>query len=347
MPAGLLPCPSAQSSGTSFFTNEHGRAFSRRSSAASSKTFSRHSTKPVEDFVAPVISADAFANFFGFDSKKVSPQQTVEQINDIAAESSVIVADTKAVEEVHQLADSWTVWEQSDDRDGRRSSVSSVPRASVSSICSGRDSVDFASKCSEIKTFDTIEGMMELYNGMVPPSAIIKKNHIVRKQRGSILGKPDITSVDAYAFFKDGIAPTWEDPAHKDGGMFQFTFKTDFSAQAMDEIWERLLFTIIGNGMPGGESITGIRMADRHPNKVVDAPIIAVRIEVWRRELPHEQDLQLRKNCINCIKESLSCGGTASAHRTVRKGAFTTKTAFTYKPAKAQVTQQKNRRGSV
>jgi len=213
-------------------------------------------------------------------------------------------------------------------------------------MCSGRESVDFADKCTEIKTFETIEGMMELYNGMIPPSAIINKNKMFRKNGNMLLGQEQ-TSIDAYAFFKEGIAPTWEDPAHVNGGMFQFTFKTDFSAAAMDEIWERLLFTIIGNGMAGGGAITGIRMADRHPNKVVDSPIIAVRIEVWRRELPHDEDLQLRKNCINVIKEGLSCGGNASAHRTVRKGAFTTKTAFTYKPAKGQEADKKTRRGSV
>lgn len=347
MPAGLLPCPSAQSSGTSFFTNEQGRsAWSRRSSAHSSKSFSRHGTKPVEDFTAPVISAGIFENF-GALVKKLAPVEQAQQNDAIAVESNVIVAESKPVEEVHQLADSWTVWEQSDDREHRRSSLSSMPRASVSSICSGRDSIDFADKCTEIKSFDTIEGMMELYNGMIPPSAIIKKNKMFRKKGQNALGQVDQTSIDAYAFFKDGVAPTWEDPAHVNGGMFQFTFKTDFSAEAMDEIWERLLFTIIGNGMPGGEGITGVRMADRHPNKVVDSPIIAVRIEVWRREMPHDEDLQLRKNCINTIKEALSCGGYASAHRTVRKGAFTTKTAFTYKPARGQEADNKNRRGSV
>jgi len=315
-------------------------SWARRESDVSTMTF-----KPapvLEEFTAPVAPSSAFFTDMGLaahahavDDMSCSTLASTKQQhqNDVTEVSSVIstVANTP-VADVHTLNDSWTVWEQADEHG--RPSVSSLPSPRTSS----RDSGEYARMCNEIKSFDTIEGFMELYNGMVPPSAIINKHHMVRGGE----------SVDAYAFFKTGVTPIWEDEAHNDGGMFQFTFKTDFSGRAMDEIWERLLFTILGNGMPNGEAITGIRMADRHPSKITDTPIIAVRIEIWHTAMTHEEDLQLRKDCINCIKQPLSCGGVVSPHRTVRKGRVTTKTAFTFKGhSERNLKAAAPRRGSV
>ena len=120
----------------------------------------------------------------------------------------------------------------------------------------------------------------------------------------------------------------------------------------MDEVWERLLFSVLGNAVDGSDSITGVRMADRRPgalSSVHEGAAVAVRLEIWHRELPKEAISELRKACMEIMKGTLACGGCAKNGRTVHKGSETTKTAFVYQKAKPdELTAVKEvRRGSV
>lgn len=263
-------------------------------------------------------------------------------------------ASSQAEDEGHALAHTWSIWEKT---------------------CCGmhdEDETTYKKNCKAIKTFDTIEAFMEIFNGVPAPSEIINNKDIVRDtfdysqkdfaagkvgerkngRRGSILGAPPkkvVKQIDAISFFRDNINPTWEDKAHHKGGLFQFTFKSDFPMHAMDEVWERLLFSILGNSIPNGEGITGIRMADRRPGalcSVHEGAAVAVRLEVWHTELSKDAVSELRKECMNIMKEPLSCGGIAKNGRTVHKGSETTKTAFVYQKRKVE-NDEEPRRGSV
>lgn len=200
---------------------------------------------------------------------------------------------------------------------------------------------------------------MPLFNGVPPPSTIVNKNHIYRqmkspfdittsesseedtsskissKNSGSILGrKPlpggmerQVKQLDAIMFFEEGVTPTWEDPAHKNGGVMEFTFKTDFPGGAVDEIWERVLFAVLGNSLLNGDFITGVRMADRLPPKMIMTnPIVGVRFELWHREMAPEMAARLRADITDLITSPTCYGGQVMARRAVNKGSYATKT---------------------
>jgi hypothetical protein len=248
--------------------------------------------------------------------------------------------------------------------------------------------VKYDNSIAHVKQFNSIESFMTLFNGVPPPSTIVNKNHIYRQYKSpfdittseseesdteshcskarsnSILGRRPIPGVirqtkqlDAICFFEAGVKPVWEDKAHKNGGVMEFTFKTDFPGGAIDEIWERLLFTILGNGMVHGEYITGIRMADRLPPKMGhNHAIVGVRLEVWHREMTQEMTDLMRKHCTECITAPLEFGGTVVPRRTVHKGGFATKTPILYckrapvsneREAQMFFKVQETRRGSV
>lgn len=283
----------------------------------------------------------------------------------ISSDASTTHSDSdmeQASEPDHELSNVWAVWEKFSEK--ADACLSPVTRCESDSDGEGNVAM---------RHFDTIEAFMEVFNGVPAPSNIINKNRIVRnkakidaeqdedgKRRSSILGAIPLPSgddnaqpLDAIAFFKDGVRPSWEDSAHQNGGgMFQFTFKTNFPARAMDEVYERLLFSVLGNGLTHADFVTGIRIADRLPRMlpqgVLDnsTPVIAVRLEVWHRVLTRDQIHDLRKHCIAIMKQPLSCGGAPRAGRTVRKGDNSTKTAFTYESPQV-LADKALRRGSV
>lgn len=284
----------------------------------------------------------------------------------------------------HTLARTWAIWEKTVQTNDDASSHSQA-ESDAESHAEPTGYQDYSACCSQIKTFDTIETFMPLFNGIPSPSRILDQNHIVRHEKihesdseseeegkgskslgrqstGSILGsvplKPDQSHLvkkhlDSYMFFEAGVSPTWEDPAHKNGGgLFQFTFKTDFPGVALDEIWERLLFAILGNSLPNCEAITGVRMQDRIPLDFdMSRHIVGVRLEVWHREMSFAQAAAMREHCINCMKQPLICGGSVVAKRTVMKGAYSTKTPMHYSrlgfSTGAKLSRMHKKRGSV
>jgi len=254
--------------------------------------------------------------------------------------------------EEHELAKTWCVWEQ---MEGEREPYDGCDS-------DGEDSQDaYKASHKNIKCFNTIESFFLLHNGIPPPSAIINKSHLVRNKSMRDLAPPELLhdhscrsqmscrsilgnfpmdeddhanaeTIESVMYFEDGVFPFWEDPAHDNGGLIQFTFKTDFPSVAIDELWERLVFTVLGNVLPHADKITGVRMADRLP-PIVPAhggPIVAVRFEVWHRELPKDALRELTKQCITLLKENLTCGGNAVPGRTIRKGTFQSKTSISY-----------------
>ena len=263
----------------------------------------------------------------------------------------------------HALARKWVLWEHvaGDDQSPRR-----LPRQG--SVI--EDGESYMSGCRQIGSCTTIEEFMRLHNGMPKPSTCINKHRIIRKtkmddnqRRGSILGvrpmregdDPNCTAetIGALMYFQDGVQPSWEDPVHAKGGHMQFVFKTDFDGGVVDEIWERLLFSILGNLIPNGDAITGIRMADKlqiahASNDTIAVP--AIRVEVWYSHLPADGVPDLRKSLLNIIKAPVSAGGHVKCGRSIRKGDGISKTTITYQ-SKARRMQsfeeRKDRRCSV
>merc|ERR1712224_805340 len=95
--------------------------------------------------------------------------------------------------------------------------------------------------------------------------------------------------------------------------MGQFTFKTDFPGEAADEIWERMVFSILGHQIPHCEGITGMKMSDRLPTswKWTPVPITAVRFEIWYRDMNKHDCAKMRNSINEMLATPLSCGGKA------------------------------------
>jgi hypothetical protein len=108
----------------------------------------------------------------------------------------------------------------------------------------------------ELAHFDSIAQMWRLLNNIKPPSALP-------------LGAD-------CCFFKDGIAPKWEEAEHRCGGIWSATLSPGMSDGAVDTLWLFVLLTVLGADMADAayEAVTGVWVAVRARH---------VRIELWCR----------------------------------------------------------------
>jgi len=303
-----------------------------------------------------------------------------------AGPSLTVTAETSKEslpENTHALSRSWALWEKTVASDDPTSNDESDDDADKDKD-KDKDPCSYSACVSQVKTFNSIETFMPLFNGVPPPSAIVNKNHIFRQMKSpffdfttsesseseseicsrpsvqSILGRrplPDglsreMKQLDAIMFFEAGVTPTWEDAAHTNGGVMEFTFKTDFPGDAVDEIWERVLFAVLGNSIANGDFVTGVRMADRLPlNLQPTLPIVGVRFELWHRAMAPEMAFRLRADVTDIITAPTFHGGHVVARNAVHKGTYATKTSILHM-RRAPVSQEREaarngKRGSV
>lgn len=85
----------------------------------------------------------------------------------------------------------------------------------------------------------------------------------------------DGRSIKAFALFKKGIEPTWEDPANAKGS--QLTASKGFSLEILDAFWENMVFASIGEMMDEGDDICGCRVVDQTRGKGK----VAYKLELW------------------------------------------------------------------
>lgn len=313
---------------------------------------------------------------------QASPSTDVGPSNTVSRERS-----SDDLPESHSLSRTWALWEKTVSPDEPSTADESEPLEEPQS-----PTCPYSACMNRVKEFDTIESFMPLFNGIPPPSTIVNKNHIYRqikmpfevtteeedssdeefecpdspksftsyKSMGSILGRKPLPcgtqrqmkQLDAVMFFEEGISPTWEDPVHKNGGILEFTFKTDFPGGTVDDIWEKVLFAVLGNSLPNCDFITGVKMADRLPQRMyMTNPIVGVRFEIWHREMSHEMATKLREDLVDIITGPTDFGGHVVARRFVQKGTFATKTPIIY-VQRAPVSNEREvrerpRRGSV
>ena len=78
--------------------------------------------------------------------------------------------------------------------------------------------------------------------------------------------------IESIGVFEDGVLPAWEDKENTAGCDFFCRIQSDGSD--MKSIWQKAVFSLIGETFPHAESVTGVRIVDR-------AKIF--KIEVWVR----------------------------------------------------------------
>jgi len=176
-------------------------------------------------------------------------------------ESDDIIA---ALQEPMPLKTPWTLWEQ---------------------VASG------AYSTRKVVSFSTVQDFWRVWNGVPQPSELLDNRRMVREDaRGSA------APIDAIMVFREGITPEWEDPMNEKGGHFQIVVKPATGHGQIDEYWNNLVISMVGETMEAGRHITGVRLVDKLNNKggkVLDS----LRLELWYDGKTSESEkLQIKRS---------------------------------------------------
>jgi len=94
-------------------------------------------------------------------------------------------------------------------------------------------------------SFSTIEQFWHVYNHLVRPN--------------------DLQRTTDYHIFKDGIKPTWEDPANEKGGKWMIRLKKGLASR----YWEDVILAIIGEQFDVGQEICGAVVSVRTSEDII------------------------------------------------------------------------------
>mmetsp|Transcript_26129 Transcript_26129/g.84099 ORF Transcript_26129/g.84099 Transcript_26129/m.84099 type:complete len:191 (+) Transcript_26129:8-580(+) len=157
----------------------------------------------------------------------------------------------------HALNTRWALWEHEDASNRKR-------RASYASLM----------RC--MHTFGTVEEFWCLYNNYPRPHDFMSDAGFIKR----IQRKEQTFALEAISVFREGILPEWEDSANASGG--EVRVKVSAAAPAVvDEVWEMLLLTTIGETLPEADcDVTGLRVVDKGRG--------TCRFEVWTSTKPTE-----------------------------------------------------------
>lgn len=123
----------------------------------------------------------------------------------------------------------------------------------------GKQSSNFINTLKPVGKFGSVEQFWSLYSHLIRP--------------GELSNCPDIQlRRQAYSFhiFKMGIKPIWEDPANKQGGMWQIKLRKPMSSRS----WENVVLALLGEQFMVGDEICGA---------VICVRIHTDLISVWNR----------------------------------------------------------------
>jgi len=326
----LSPAPFAMAPGFSPMASPRVSTSMRRSRSAQPA----EEEAPAPPPMARMCSLDEFVTFKRFSTGDKLEPELMEELAKQVGDVEIEVTDSEPSEPPtpmpvgHELATEWALWEhiQAD--------------IDYNNIAKEELENQYESACRHVKSFGTIEQFMTLWNGMPAPSVVLNKNKMIRKSSDDA-----VENIGAHMLFREGINPTWEDEANSGGGHFLFVFKSDFPQNAIDEIWERVAFSVLGNILENGDKINGLRIADKYQAGFhSNTACTAVRMEVWHKNCSEEVLNALRKEIQNIFKAPLSCGGLSKIGRMVRKGERATKATMSYESKEEQNFFAANRR---
>ena len=80
--------------------------------------------------------------------------------------------------------------------------------------------------------------------------------------------------------FKKGVEPTWEDEINEQGGDFSVQFSKTNGIEAVQKIWEELVFQVATRQFSNIDHVTGVRILDKCRDAEPE-PLENYRIEVW------------------------------------------------------------------
>ena len=138
-----------------------------------------------------------------------------------------------------------------------------------------KDASNYDKRMAEVSSFGDLHGFWQLW-GHLPHSAP-SQLFSVYESDGSIRKRVivDINqSIEALSIFEQGVTPRWEDPANTNGCDIK-TKQTCSDLAKIDEMWNNLVFAVIGETLPYSSEITGCRVVDKSKRNY--------NFEVWLR----------------------------------------------------------------
>jgi translation initiation factor 4E len=162
--------------------------------------------------------------------------------------------------EDHPLQNSWTAWAHK--KEG-----------------------NYGAAMTKVATFNTVEGFWRFMNFTPSPSEMFQTE----------INVPKFTKeYEGISIFKTGIRPEWEDPKNLNGG--ELNVRKSMNPTQLDQYWEELLMSVIGETLDPTDVITGVRIVDKSAKgKVI------YRLEIWF-DANQERDPQV----IDAIRENLA-----------------------------------------
>lgn len=124
-------------------------------------------------------------------------------------------------------------------------------------------------------SFDTVERFWRIFNNLKPASTLPVGSN--------------------YHVFREGIMPTWEHEANKDGGKFVLSFpKIDSKAGRMDEWWLHTVLAIIGETLDmDGDEVCGAVVSIRKSQD---------RIALWLKSSDKNRASQVGARWKKCLE---------------------------------------------
>lgn len=134
---------------------------------------------------------------------------------------------------------------------------------------------NFSDLNKEVITFDSMESFAMAFHHTPYslPSNFLTMQKNDPQKNFSVNG--ETRSLEGLLFFRKGIAPKWEDPAHITGSSLHCDFK--LTSEPLDKLWREVIFRLVADEQPHAEHITGIRLLNRY---TADGN---VRLEFWLR----------------------------------------------------------------
>jgi translation initiation factor 4E len=153
-------------------------------------------------------------------------------------------AATTEVGEKHALENSWVIW-----YDSRR--------------LHQQNPKDWFGNLQTVAIFSTVEDFWSTYNHIKRPS--------------------DLEFGSNYHMFKQGVKPMWEDPVNEKGGKWVMTLAAKEDVNRLDEMWELLLLSMIGEYLDDGSADSGKDTQSQICGAVLSRRKQGPRISVWTR----------------------------------------------------------------
>ena len=130
----------------------------------------------------------------------------------------------------------------------------------------------YLSGIARVADFRSVQGFWQYWNQLPLPSEFFTNE---KGQRRTFEDR----QLEGLSVFREGIAPTWEDPMNSDGGeWFIRSSGSQLSVRQLDEYWEQMVLGMIGETLDPGCEICGARVVDKSKSR---GP--AYRLELWFR----------------------------------------------------------------